>query len=81
MGLDLHLLFYHETGHKTEDYIFEYIEWLEKLVNKHYENKHSCDHIIVDARNEVIQSGYVCIKCFEPFAAGDHNGDTNKAGR
>jgi hypothetical protein len=32
----------------------------------------SCDHSIVDARNSVIQSGYMCIKCNALFRAHDH---------
>lgn len=31
-----------------------------------------CDHIIVDARNGIITSGYVCTLCNRLFVAGDH---------
>lgn len=34
--------------------------------------QNKCNHIIVDARNEVIKSGYICIKCYQMFEAGDH---------
>ena len=34
--------------------------------------KVDCQHVIVDARNEVIQSGYMCIKCNTLFESGDH---------
>lgn len=32
-----------------------------------------CDHVIADARNERVTSGYVCLKCAGVFQAGDHD--------
>ena len=32
----------------------------------------SCDHSLIDARNDIIQSGYMCIKCNALFRANDH---------
>ncbi len=36
-----------------------------KLTNK-------CEHEIVDARNKIVKSGYMCKKCGKGFASGDH---------
>lgn len=33
----------------------------------------TCQHRIVDARNPIIKSGYVCLNCGALFAAGDHD--------
>lgn len=35
-------------------------------------SKKECQHIIVDCRNKVITSGYMCTECNAVFAAGDH---------
>ncbi len=32
-----------------------------------------CSHRIIDARNSVVKSGYVCIDCYAIFAAADHD--------
>lgn len=32
----------------------------------------SCEHELVDARNKIIESGYICIKCGAAFKAHDH---------
>jgi len=32
----------------------------------------TCDHVIVDARNNLIKEGYICKKCHTLFKAGDH---------
>ena len=37
-----------------------------------------CQHEIIDIRNDVIQSGYMCKKCNILFSAGDHNAPTEK---
>lgn len=37
-----------------------------------------CQHEIIDIRNEVVQSGYMCKKCNAVFSAGDHNAQSEK---
>ena len=37
-----------------------------------------CQHEIIDIRNEVIQSGYMCKKCNALFKSGDHNAPIKK---
>lgn len=32
----------------------------------------SCEHSLIDARNEIIKSGYMCVKCYALFRAHDH---------
>ena len=32
----------------------------------------SCDHEIIDIRNEIVQTGYMCKKCGKAFRSGDH---------
>lgn len=41
-----------------------------KMVKEHEEK--TCEHIIIDARNEIISEGYFCTKCKKIFKAGDH---------
>lgn len=47
----------------------EYVEWLEAKVKKlslHNvvgQSEQLCQHEWIDARNEVVKSGYVCLKC------------------
>ena len=33
----------------------------------------SCKHRIVDARNQHVTSGYLCVDCYAVFSAGDHS--------
>lgn len=40
----------------------------------------ACQHRIVDARNQAIQSGYMCKDCGAMFAAGDHGTPQQDAG-
>ena len=34
--------------------------------------KPACDHRLVDARNEAVSAGYMCVDCGAVFAAADH---------
>jgi len=54
-------------------------EWAEVLqdwavaADRHIQSPQlqQCQHVIVDCRNEVVVSGYMCTKCNAVFAAGD----------
>ena len=41
----------------------------------------ACQHSIVDARNQYVESGYVCIKCRAVFSAADHEQQVQPADR
>jgi hypothetical protein len=66
---DLEKIFYDEIGcniasYDEEKYNALYIQWLEQ--------KLLCDCYIRDIRNEVIGSGYMCVKCGKLYTAADH---------
>ena len=51
--------------------LMDWANGAEKEIQRLQKNQ-TCDHVIIDIRNKVIVSGYMCTKCNSCFAAGDH---------
>jgi len=60
-------LYYYDTSKTGFEWSDEYIEWLENKVEAKKLPSDECEHEIVDARNQVIQDGRVCVKCGKLF--------------
>ncbi len=57
-------------GSKTSNLLYR-VAALFSILLRNYE-ANTCEHSIVDARNPIIRSGYLCTKCGALFRAGDH---------
>jgi len=71
-----------DSGHRWIEFSDKWEAFKKRLISKLPASapvqEDKCAHVIVDARNEVIKSGYMCIKCKAIFKAHEHQKPTDE---
>lgn len=71
----LELISDHWDAAKGEYKLFQHqVAWVAWQAARRAPVVPACAHCIVDARNPVVKSGYMCIDCGALFSAADHDG-------